>query len=147
MNWLLVEVSDVWQQCARSCGVLFAVTLVRDVAGATHRNAQEGVELDRLMRERTSSPSEAFSFKSSPSIVTTLSTQPSASSTHRSNSSLLTCCFPSWYLLAVASRVLRLRYLVEYGPNSAQGCFYCVFLRRDRLVDILQCCHCDQMFM
>ena len=82
--------------------MLFAVTLVRDVAGATHRDAQEAVELDRLMRERTSSPSEAFSFKSSPRKVPTLSTQPSASSTQRSNSSLLACCFPSWYLRAVA---------------------------------------------
>ena len=77
--------------------MLFAVILVRDVAGATHRNAQEAVELDRLMRERTSSPSDAISFKSSLSIVPTLSTQPSASSTHRSISSLLACCFPSWY--------------------------------------------------
>ena len=31
---------------ARSFGVLFAVTLVRDVAEATHRNAQETLELD-----------------------------------------------------------------------------------------------------
>ena len=54
--------------------------------------------MDLLVRERTSSPSDAFSL----SIVPTLSTQPSASSTHRSNSSLLACCFPSWLLRAVA---------------------------------------------
>ena len=52
---------------ARSLGVLFAV-LVRDVAGATHRNAQETLELDWLMRVRTSSLSDAFPFKSSPRI-------------------------------------------------------------------------------
>ena len=69
---------------------------------ATHRNVQEAVELDRMMRERISSPSDEFSFKSSPSIVPTLSTQPSASSTHRSNSSFQACCFPSWCLRAVA---------------------------------------------
>ena len=69
--------------------------MVPDVAGATHRNAQEAVELDWLMRVRTSSLSDAFSFKSSPRIVPTSSTQPSASSTHRSASSLWACCFPS----------------------------------------------------
>ena len=72
--------SSQWN--ARSLGVLFVVILVRDVAGATHRNAQEALELDWLMRVRTSSLSDASTFKSSPRKVPTLTTQPSASSTH-----------------------------------------------------------------
>ena len=36
-----------WSRCRMYGGVLFAVILVRDVAGAKQRNAQEAVELDR----------------------------------------------------------------------------------------------------
>ena len=134
-----------------------AVILVRDVAGATHRNAQEALELDWLMRVRTSSLSDAFTFNSSPRKV-----QPIASPTHKSILSLLACCLP---FLAVASsgitccsednssqlvcRVLRVRCLVGASQTCnalrahQQGCFYCVFPRRDRHVIINQCYHCD----
>ena len=44
------------------------------------------------------------------------STQPSASSTHRSNSSLLACCFPSWYL-----RVVAFTCCVEYHTHNLLG--------------------------
>ena len=40
-----------------------------------------------------------------------------------------TCNATLWELIST-------RYLVGYGPDSAQGCFYCVFPLRDRHVDI-----------
>ena len=49
--------------------MLFAVTLVRVVVEATYRFAQDAVELDPMMRERTSIPSDAVPFKSSPRIM------------------------------------------------------------------------------
>ena len=99
---------------ATSLGVLFAVILVRDVAGATHGNAQEAPELDWMMRVRTSSLSDAFTFKSSPRTVPTLSTQTNASST--------LAVFLSWYLRAVAPPVaLRTTVRNWHGESCVFG--------------------------